>query len=438
MAISKKNLVFGLILLVVLFSRGNIFLSAEEVGPNAVANRRAQLQEELKNIEAQIEAQRSVIQQKQKEATTLERDIAIFDAKIAKAKLEIKMRDIEIVQLSDGISNRSTSIKSLSVKIDDKRNSIAELLRNTNEIDSISLIEILLGNETLSDFFVEPDSYELIQRSLQDSLAEFRGIKNQTEKEKEELENKKAEQVAMKGIQEIERNRLTQAETEKKRILKITKGEESKYQKVLSESQKSAAAIRTQLFLLTGSPSIPFGKAVEYANIASSITGIRPAFLLGVIAEESNLGANVGTGNWKTDMHPTRDAPIFKEITAKLGLDPDKMPVSKKAWYGWGGAMGPAQFIPSTWVMYESKIAALTGHNPPNPWDTYDAFVASAILLTENGAVAGNLASERLAALRYLAGWKNAEKSAYAFYGDDVMDLAAKYQSQIDILKSNQ
>ncbi|MCG2699429.1 hypothetical protein L6251_03370 [Candidatus Parcubacteria bacterium] len=435
MAIFKKKLVFGLTLLVVLFSCGNIFLSAEEVDPSAVANRRAQLQEELKNIEAQIETQRSVIQQKQKEATTLERDIAIFDAKIAKAKLEIKMRDIEIAQLSDGISNRSASIKSLSVKIDDKRNSIAELLRNTNEIDSISLIEIFLGNETLSDFFVEPDSYELIQRSLQDSLAEFRDTKNQTEKEKEELENKKAEQVAMKGIQEIERNRLTQAETEKKRILKITKGEESKYQKVLSESQKSAAAIRTQLFLLTGSPSIPFEKAVEYANIASSATGIRPAFLLGVIAEESNLGANIGTGNWKTDMHPTRDAPIFKEITAKLGLDPDKMPVSKKAWYGWGGAMGPAQFIPSTWIMYESKIAALTGHNPPNPWDPYDAFMASAILLTENGAVAGNLASERLAALRYLAGWKNAGKSAYAFYGDDVMELAAKYQSQIDILK---
>ncbi|MBU4477384.1 hypothetical protein KJ639_02975, partial [Patescibacteria group bacterium] len=145
MAIFKKKLVFGLTLLVVLFSCGNIFLSAEEVDPSAVANRRAQLQEELKNIEAQIETQRSVIQQKQKEATTLERDIAIFDAKIAKAKLEIKMRDIEIAQLSDGISNRSASIKSLSVKIDDKRNSIAELLRNTNEIDSISLIEIFLG-----------------------------------------------------------------------------------------------------------------------------------------------------------------------------------------------------------------------------------------------------------------------------------------------------
>jgi len=99
--------------------------------------------------------------------------------------------------------------------------------------------------------------------------------------------------------------------------------------------------------------------------------------------------------------------------------------------------MGPAQFIPSTWVMYKEKIAALTGHNPPNPWEPHDAFVASAILLKENGAVAGNYSAERLAALRYFAGWKNAGKSAYAFYGDDVMELAAKYQGMINIIKGS-
>ncbi|HEY4486534.1 MAG TPA: hypothetical protein VJB70_02275, partial [Candidatus Paceibacterota bacterium] len=110
---------------------------------------------------------------------------------------------------------------------------------------------------------------------------------------------------------------------------------------------------------------------------------------------------------------------------------------SKKPWYGWGGAMGPAQFIPSTWVLYEDKIAKLTGHNPPNPWDPYDAFMASALLLKENGAAKGGYAAERLAALRYLAGWKNATKPAYAFYGDDVMTLAEKYQNLITILAAN-
>jgi membrane-bound lytic murein transglycosylase B len=96
--------------------------------------------------------------------------------------------------------------------------------------------------------------------------------------------------------------------------------------------------------------------------------------------------------------------------------------------------MGPAQFIPSTWVLYEDRIAGLTGNNPPNPWNPEDAFMAAAILLADNGATDHSYAAERLAALRYLAGWTNAKKPAYAFYGDDVMDLAAKYQQQIDII----
>jgi hypothetical protein len=40
----------------------------------------------------------------------------------------------------------------------------------------------------------------------------------------------------------------------------------------------------------------------------------------------------------------------------------------------------------------------------------------------------------RLAALRYLAGWGNAKKPAYAFYGDDVMSFADEFQRDIDIL----
>ena len=175
---------------------------------------------------------------------------------------------------------------------------------------------------------------------------------------------------------------------------------------------------------------------------------MRPAFLLGVIAEESNLGENVGTGNWKTDLYECyqsigyytsaeKQKAAFLKLTADLGLNPDTLPVSRKPWYGCGGAMGPAQFMPTTWALYVDRIAKATGHNPPSPWDNGDAFMASAILLMDNGADKGTAYSERLAALRYLAGWKNAEKPAYSFYGDDVMALSAKYQKLIDILQSS-
>ena len=99
--------------------------------------------------------------------------------------------------------------------------------------------------------------------------------------------------------------------------------------------------------------------------------------------------------------------------------------------------MGPAQFIPSTWNLYRGRIAKASGQNPPNPWDPRTAFIASAILMMDNGADRGTRESERLAALRYFAGWGNAEKPAYAFYGDGVLELADKYQHQIDILAAS-
>ena len=98
--------------------------------------------------------------------------------------------------------------------------------------------------------------------------------------------------------------------------------------------------------------------------------------------------------------------------------------------------MGPAQFIPTTWQLYVDRIRKITGHNPPNPWDPFDAFAAAALLLKDNGAAAGTYSAERTAALKYLAG-SNWKKTAYSFYGDDVMALAQKYQEQINILQGS-
>jgi len=410
------------------------FSFAEEIDPNAVINQRQQLQEQLNNLESQINGLNDTISGYQKQTTTLERDIDILNAQIAKIKLQIKLTNLQISQLSDSIGEKATTINVLSGKIDDEINSLAALLRRTREIDSQSLLEIVLSHTQLSDFFSETDSFDTIQANVQDSLAQIKGTKTQTEAEKADLEDKKIEQVQLKGIKELENKKLASAEADKKRILTATKGEEAKYQKLLTAKQKSAATIRSQLFLLTGSPAIPFEKAVEYATLAWKTTGVRPAFLLGVIAEESNLGANIGKGNWKTDMaNCSKQRDAFVQITSELGLDPNLMPVSKKAWYGsCGGAMGPAQFMPTTWQGYKSAISNITGNNPPSPWDPKDAFVAAALLLKDNGAAS----NERTAALKYLAGsyWK---KSAYAFYGDDVMDLAAKYQNMIDIIKGS-
>ncbi|MFC1756674.1 lytic murein transglycosylase [Patescibacteria group bacterium] len=410
---------------------------AESIDPNSVLEERAKLEAELADLEAQMTGYEDVIKEKQREASTFERDITILDAQINKAKTGIRVRDLAINKLSTGIVERSGLIGEFQEKIEAEKISLSELLRQVNEMDSTSLVEILLGYDSLSEFFEDFSSSESVQRELQFSLEDMRGTQKRTEEEKLGMENEKFEQMELRYLQELEKKSIEVRETEKQKLLDVTKGEEAKYQTILEARQKDATKIRNQLFLLRGSDDIPFEKAVEYATFAWEKTGIRPAFLLGVIAEESNLGANVGTGNWKEDLsHENcgKQRTAFVEVTSELGLNPDILPVSRRAWYGYcGGAMGPAQFMPTTWQIFDNLIGKITGHKPPSPWNPLDAFVGAALLLKDNGAAEGGYTAERRAALRYLAGsrWN---KPAYSFYGDDVMALSEKYQKQIDII----
>ena len=441
-----------LLALFLLFVFGGLFSFADaQANSSAVLDRRQALQNELNRLESEIEEQQKILDAKRKESQSLERDVAILNAEIKKSQLAIQAREIAVNKLSKDIVGKQGTIESLTAELIREKSSLAQILRKRYQTDSISLVEMALGNQNISDFFEDYDSFSAIEKELKLSFAEIETAKSNTETEKSSLEKNRSEEIELKTIQERENKKIEAKEAEKKSLLNITKGVEKAYQEVLRDKEKTAAQIRTELFTLRGSAAIPFEKALEYANFASKKTGVRPAFILGVIAEESNLGANVGTGNWKTDMHPTRDVPIFEVITRTLGLDPDQMPVSRKPWYGWGGAMGPAQFIPSTWVLYggysknssgiweysanKDFIRKLLGNNSPsNPWDPQTAFVASAHLLADNGADKGTRAAERLSALRYFAGWANATKPSYAFYGDEVMELADKYQGLIDIL----
>lgn len=408
-----------------------LMIGAQSIDPQKVAEQRQALEQELQSLETQIQGYQELIKDKQREATTLERDIAILNAQIEQLKLEIKARKIHINQLSLEIKNREASINKLLEKSENIKESLGELIVRIYEIEQNSLVEFVLGKENLTDLFREIDSYEAIQLALQDSLFNLKVSNKKLEEEKKSLERQTNEEIQLNVIQDLSANRLKAKENEKERILKITRGQEKEYQKFLKEKEKDAATIRSRLFLLAGSPAIPFEKAVEYANLANKLTGVRQAFLLALITEESNLGANIGTGRWKQELAkcPSQQK-AFLRITQKLGLDPDLMPVSRKAWYGkCGGAMGPAQFIPTTWLLYEKQIEKLLGE-PANPWNPKHAFLASALLLKDNGA----LRSEREAALRYLAGsyWKN---PSYAFYWNDISEIAQKYQREIDIIQ---
>ncbi|MBC7074312.1 hypothetical protein H5T58_02955, partial [Candidatus Parcubacteria bacterium] len=126
------------------------------------------------------------------------------------------------------------------------------------------------------------------------------------------------------------------------------------------------------------------------------------------------------------------DVSVFLEITKQLGRDPFSTPVSCPMSFGWGGAMGPAQFIPTTWVKYKPRLESILGRTP-DPWRINDAFLAAGLFLADMGASSQKREDERKAALIYFSG--SAQNTQFSWYSNNVLDIASQYERDIQILE---
>lgn len=431
-----------------LFSMGS-FVLPQPVHAQTSVEERAALQAQLDQIEADIANNQGTLSTLQAQRTTLERDIKILDNKIRLAQLQIKKSDVALTQLKGNITEKQKSIAQVDAKVARSEASLAQLLRRTREIDDISLAQLALG-ETLDEFFQDIDDFQTIQRELGESFVEMAALREDLAGHKAALEEKEDETEKVRQVQVLAKQAVQNDEKQKQSILSATKGQEKTYQQLIADKKQQAAAIRTALFGLRDSGAIPFGTAYDYAKQASSQTGVRAALILAILTQESNLGENTGscyvkdlsTGSgvgkntgkaFAKVMKAPRDTDPFVTITQALGLDWKTTQVSCPQATGYGGAMGPSQFIPSTWMLYKPRLTSLTGVDFPDPWNARTAILATGLLMKDNGAGGGTRTAERTAALKYFAGsnWAN---RANAFYGDSVMQLVDKIQAEIDIL----
>ncbi|MBI5798704.1 MAG: lytic murein transglycosylase [Candidatus Yonathbacteria bacterium] len=407
---------------------------------------RAKLESELATVEKEIEIQNDLIVIKQREGVSLERDVVILNAQIEKAKLSIKARNLSIAGLSDDITKKKRTIIQYSATIDREREALAGLMRRTNELDTYSIVEVVLSEKPFSEFFKDLDAFPYVEESIDKSLEEVGAAKKITEEAKTVLEEKKDKETDLRYQKETEKKSLSSKESEKVRLLKVTQMEEKAYQKVLKEKQVFAAKIRAALFSLRDTGEIPFGQAYDYAKTVSQKTGVRPAFLLAIFMQESGFGKNQGSCYLKDSstgagtsshtgsaiqrvMKPERDIAPFIDITKNVGRDPFNTLVSCPQTAGYGGAMGPAQFIPSTWVLYEKLITTALDIYVADPWRARDAFMAAGFLLKDNGARSGSYTAERDAACKYFSGSKCSRSSWAATYGSQVMQKAETIQT---------
>ncbi len=411
----------------------------------------ASVQDEIAAKQAQIDALQQQIEAYQQQADTAGAQSRSLQSEITKLNAQIGQLNAQIAQLSASIDQTGLQITQTQAAIADAQaklqvhqGALAISLRETDQNDQEPLILVLLQSGTLSDFFDRVHDAQRTQDTLRNTIQSIRDLQDQLDQQETQLEGQQQGLEQLKALQEVQQRQLASTKGSKSSLLKQTQGQESKYQQLVTSTQANLENLKQQIYYLQQN-GISVDDAVKYAKLAAIGAGIRPAFLLALLEVESKLGQNVGTGNWRDDMYlcyqrlanyyPSKRAYYLKRaedekaayftITGALGLDPDSQKVSHEPTYGCGGAMGPAQFIPTTWLGYASAVIAITGRSPSNPWNAEDGFTAAAVKLANAGATAQTRSAEMAAAKAYISGNPNCTQAVCNQYASTILQKAA-------------
>lgn len=410
----------------------------------------------VKYYEQQIKKLSKEIEKKLGEKKNLLNEIEVLKKKIAQLNAEIQRTKLLLNETNLQIRETEKAIQKIEERIAFEKQRIGTVLRSMDEWEKRSFLEILVVENSLSDFFNHLTYLENLNLRIKGILRVIQNLKISLEDQKEVLEKEKERAEKLLKMQTLQKAQNDAMKKEKDYLLTLTEKQYQEYKKEKELLEKRASEIRKRIFELVGVAKPPtFEEAYKIAKDMERITGIRPAFLLAVLTQESNLGKNVGqcylkdpkTGSGvristgaKVDrvMAPgppyskRNDVEVFLEITKELGRDPYSTPVSCPMAFGWGGAMGPAQFIPTTWKNYRPRLQNIL-QRTPDPWRIYDAFLAASLFLSDHGASSKKREDEKKAALIYFSG--SAQNQQFSWYANSVLSIADQYEKDIEILE---
>ncbi|MDF1498422.1 MAG: lytic murein transglycosylase [Patescibacteria group bacterium] len=454
----KTILLCGLFILFIFFSQllvGTVSSMEDnnsEVNIEDLNSKEEELREEIKKVQDEINKYDSEIKAQQKKERTLKTEIGIYQNNIYKNELEIKETRLSIEKAELEIEQVKEKIAKGEEKIIIDRNNLKNLIKLLYTYEQDSILEILMTKDNISDFFNEVDALDSVKNDIFDSIVEIKKEKEQLDLRNGDLIEQLDEKGELIQVRAYQNESLVELKAQKKELLEVTKEEEKQFQQLLADNKNILPSLKAQLHdLQILGNKIKFDDAFSTAKHIGATIGVRPAYLLGILKVESNLGKNTGSGNWEDDMYgcymrlsniyssrrahyvkrANTEKNAFFSIVERLNIDPYSVKVSKEPTYGCGGAMGPAQFIPSTWLAYEDRISNITGHYPPSPWDLADAMAAMAVKVSDiPGVIGGDYNAEYEAAGRYLGGgnWRN--KGLY-FYPNKVMLYASLYEEEL-------
>ncbi len=229
----------------------------------------------IKTLENQAEEYKDIIKDLRIQEQSLENEIELFDAQIAQFEIEVKATQSEIEQTNLEISNLLLRIQINEGEIEKQKDILKGLLRQINDYDRESTLEILLKSEDFSEFYNQAEYVNVVGKKIKDVLDRLNFIKKDLEEKKKETEMKKVELEELnKKI--IDQKEIVDAQKDTKEVLlKETRGKEYRFQDLLFNVRNQRKTILGDINRLKREMQVEIAKIAAMAerpseNLAST------------------------------------------------------------------------------------------------------------------------------------------------------------------------
>lgn len=321
------------------------------------------LQEKINTLNTQIKQNQQAVSTKKAEANTLQGAINELNASIDAAQSSLDLTSLQTTQTTEKINSQNAELEKQKLILKDN-------LKIIYKLGATSPIEVVASSKNLSDFVAQQQYQSAIKKKIDDNAVKIGAIKA-------DLEIKKTELTALATQQKAQVDSIAGQKTQKASLLAQTKGEEAKFQKVVSD----LAGQRKQAEAEVAAQAAAALKAFRSGNLVS-LGSVNKGDVIGYMG---STGYSTGThlhfsvlsgGNF---INPNTSGFNYRDVTSG---------VKTQDW-------GPASW--TTQYSFHNGIDIANPSSPPvraadagqiifNGWDNY-GFGHKVMILHNNGLV---------------------------------------------------
>lgn len=220
------------------------------------------------NAQSEIERLQSEISERNDRLGDIEKEIAQYEAAllevgaekntlqsaINKLELERKKVQTDIKYTENKISNTDLEINKLILEISNtesdielNKDTISEILRNLNISDEETMIELMLRNNNLSQFWNEVQDLETVRNSIQTKIHSLVSLKELLVDKRDTETAKRGDLLNLKERYDGQQAVLENNKSEKGKLLEQTESEEANYQALLAEKKAVQELLTAEL-----------------------------------------------------------------------------------------------------------------------------------------------------------------------------------------------